>query len=230
MALIGRRYIGKRGSSIDWVVIVVALIGIALFFFDRLTTAGVWGKIVALGSGLAFASVALFQREEKGRSPVAAIILGNLLVALAGLPFMFQDSLGARRHLAALVARRGAVWAALRAYAIAIKSVTALETTLVPLLELALNPLWVMLALGERPGRGGSSAERSCSSRSSGAAPSCWARAHGSERIRVRQVKPVRRQGARRRSPPRRPLRWSAAAQTVRRENRARSRARSVDR
>ena len=37
-------------------------------------------------------------------------------------------------------------------YAAAIKHVTALEATLIPLLEPVLNPLWVMLALGERPG------------------------------------------------------------------------------
>ena len=37
-------------------------------------------------------------------------------------------------------------------YATAIKQVTALEATLIPLLEPVLNPLWVMLALGERPG------------------------------------------------------------------------------
>ena len=37
-------------------------------------------------------------------------------------------------------------------YAIAIKHVTALEATLIPLLEPVLNPLWVMLALGEKPG------------------------------------------------------------------------------
>ena len=37
-------------------------------------------------------------------------------------------------------------------HAAAIKHVTALEATLIPLLEPVLNPLWVMLALGERPG------------------------------------------------------------------------------
>ena len=38
-------------------------------------------------------------------------------------------------------------------YGAAIKHVTALEATLIPLLEPILNPLWVMIALGERPGR-----------------------------------------------------------------------------
>jgi drug/metabolite transporter (DMT)-like permease len=37
-------------------------------------------------------------------------------------------------------------------YATAIKYVTALEATLILLLEPVLNPLWVMLALSERPG------------------------------------------------------------------------------
>jgi drug/metabolite transporter (DMT)-like permease len=37
-------------------------------------------------------------------------------------------------------------------YAEAIKHVTALEAMLIPLIEPVLNPVWVMLALGERPG------------------------------------------------------------------------------
>lgn len=37
-------------------------------------------------------------------------------------------------------------------YAIAIKHVKALEATLLTLLEPVLNPLWVMLVVGERPG------------------------------------------------------------------------------
>ncbi len=153
VALIGRCYLGERASRIDWVVITVALIGIALFFLDRLTVTGLWGNIIALGSGLAFASVALFLRKERAGSPVASIVLGNVIVALAGFPFMLQaPSLG-----------EGSLWRLVLLgtvqlgfpyvlFATAIKQVTALKATLVPLLEPVLNPLWVMLALGERPG------------------------------------------------------------------------------
>lgn len=153
VALIGRWYLGERASRIDWVVIAVALLGIALFFLDRLTVAGLWGNIIALGSGLAFAAVALFLRKEKAGSPVASIVLGNILVALAGLPFIWQaPSLGTGGlwRLALLGTVQLGIPYVL--YAIAIKQVTALEATLIPLLEPVLNPLWVMLALGERPG------------------------------------------------------------------------------
>ncbi len=152
VAIIGRWYLGERALRIDWLVIALALGGIALFFLDRLTVSGFWGNIVALCSGLAFASVALFLRKEKAGSPVTSIILGNAIVAAAGAPFMLHSPLG-----------EGGVWRLLLLgtlqlglpyvlYAAAIKHVTALEATLIPLLEPVLNPLWVMLTLGERPG------------------------------------------------------------------------------
>ena len=153
VALIGRWYLGERASRIDWLVIAVALAGIALFFLDRLTIAGLWGNILALGSGLAFALVALFLRKEKAGSPIASIVLGNVIVAVAGAPFMFQaPSLGEDNLWRLLLLGTVQLGLPYVFYATAIKQVSALEATLIPLLEPVLNPLWVMLALGERPG------------------------------------------------------------------------------
>ncbi|MDQ6656538.1 MAG: DMT family transporter [Verrucomicrobiota bacterium] len=152
VALIGRWYLGERALRIDWLVIAVALGGIALFFMDRLSASGFWGNIVALGSGVAFASVALFLRKEKAASPVTSIILGNILVALAGVPFMFGTPLGHGDGWRLLLLGTVQLGLPYVLYAIAIKYVTALEATLIPLLEPILNPTWVMLMLGERPG------------------------------------------------------------------------------
>lgn len=153
VALIGRWYLGEHASRIDWLVIAVALIGIALFFMDRLTVSGWWGNVIALGSGLAFACVALFLRREKAGSPVASIVLGNVIVALAGLPFILQaPSLGESSLWRLVLLGTAQLGLPYVFYATAIKQVTALEATLIPLLEPVLNPLWVMLALGERPG------------------------------------------------------------------------------
>jgi drug/metabolite transporter (DMT)-like permease len=153
VALIGGGYLGERASRIDWLVIAVALAGIALFFLDRLTIAGLWGHILAVGSGLAFALVALFLRKEKAGSPIASIVLGNVIVAVAGAPFMFQaPSLGEDGLWRLLLLGTVQLGLPYVFYATAIKQVSALEATLIPLLEPVLNPLWVMLALGERPG------------------------------------------------------------------------------
>jgi drug/metabolite transporter (DMT)-like permease len=152
VALIGRWYLGERALKIDWLVIIVALGGIALFFLDQLTASGFWGNIVALGSGVAFASVAIFLRKEKAGSPVTSIILGNIIVALVGLPFMLQAPLGEGGGWRLFLLGTVQLGLPYVFYAAAIKHVTALEATLIPLLEPVLNPLWVMLALGERPG------------------------------------------------------------------------------
>ena len=153
VAIIGRWYLGERALPIDWWVIAVALSGIALFFLDQLTTSGFWGNIVALASGLAFASVVIFLRKEKAGSPINIIILGNIIVAVAGAPFLFRAPLY-QPHVLWLLLLLGAVQLGLSyaLYAEAIKHVTALEAMLIPLVEPVLNPLWVMLALGERPG------------------------------------------------------------------------------
>jgi drug/metabolite transporter (DMT)-like permease len=152
VALIGSWYLRERALAIDWFVIAVALGGIALFFMDRLTTSGFWGNIIALGSGLAFAAVAIFLRKEKAASPVTSIILGNILVALVSVPFLFHAPSG--RGDAWRLLLLGAVQLGLPyvLYSTAIKHVTAVEATLIPFIEPILNPLWVMLALGERPG------------------------------------------------------------------------------
>lgn len=154
VAVIGRWYLDERALPIDWIVIAVALLGIALFFLDQLTILGLWGNILALLSGLSFAALVLFLRKERASSPSTSIILGNLLVALVGLPFLIHaahfDWPTSWRVLVLGVFQLGLPYAL---YAYAIKEVTALEAILLPFIEPILNPLWVMLALGERPGR-----------------------------------------------------------------------------
>lgn len=152
VAIIGRWYLGERALRIDWLVIAVALGGIALFFVDRLTVSGFRGNIVALASGVAFAFVALCLRKEKTGSPGTSIILGNIIVAIAGAPFMFHYPLGSGGGWRLLLLGTLQLGLPYVFYAAAIKHVTALEATLIPLLEPVLNPTWVMLTLGETPG------------------------------------------------------------------------------
>ncbi len=152
VALIGRWYLRERALAIDWLVIAIALTGIALFFLDQLTITGFWGNILALISGLSFAAVAIFLRKERDASPVSSIILGNIIVASAGVPFLLESRPGAGdlwRLLLLGIFQLGLPYVL---YATAIKHVTALEATLLPFIEPVLNPLWVMLAIGERPG------------------------------------------------------------------------------
>ncbi len=152
VALLSRWLLKEKIKWFDWVTIAAVLFGMSLFFIDKLSIGGLTGNILAIISGVAFALVALFMRKQKDASPAGSAILGNLLTALVCLPWMVQSSpVGVDWIGLALlgVFQLGLSYAF---YAVAIRSVTAMEAILIPMLEPMLNPLWTLLFMGERLG------------------------------------------------------------------------------
>src|SRR5262245_51602482 len=77
VALLGSWFLGERATRADWITIVVALGGMALFFKDSLTLGHLEGDILAVLSGVGFAAMTVALRKQKDGSPVESIILGN---------------------------------------------------------------------------------------------------------------------------------------------------------
>ncbi|MGE5530209.1 MAG: DMT family transporter [Patescibacteria group bacterium] len=152
VALFGAWFLRERAGLLDWAAILITLGGMFLFFLDRLGAGSLRGNLLAVASGVCFAALALLLRKQKDGSPLESVLLGNVLTALIGLPFVLRApmSLPAVSGIALL----GTVQLGLSyiLYAAAIKRVTALEAILVPVIEPILNPVWVLLFLGERPG------------------------------------------------------------------------------
>jgi drug/metabolite transporter (DMT)-like permease len=154
VALFGAWFLGERATRADWITIVVALGGMALFFKDSLTLGHLDGDLLATASGVCFAGMTIALRKQKDSSPVESIILGNLLAFLIGLPWIVRAPLLPASGWAALtvlgVVQLGvSYWL----YARAIKHVTALEAVLIPVIEPILNPVWVLLFMHEIPTR-----------------------------------------------------------------------------
>ncbi len=160
IALFGTWFLGERATRLDWVTIGLVLGGITLFFFEQLTLDHVAGNLIALGAGVAFAFSAMTLRRaalsstaERPVDPLRAMFLGNLLGAAIGAPFMVLHA-GPDLHGWFALLGLGIVQqaAAYLCYAWAIRHATALEAMLIPVIEPILSPLWVALAIGERPG------------------------------------------------------------------------------
>lgn len=153
VALLAAWVLGERATKRDWATIAIVLGGMALFFRDELTATGVLGNVLAILSGVGFAVMTLLLRKQKDGSPIESIILGNLLAGLIGLPSMLGAPLPSAGGLGALLVL-GVFQLGLSylLYSYAIRRVTALEAVLVPVIEPVLNPVWVLLAIGERPG------------------------------------------------------------------------------
>jgi len=152
VAIFAPWFLGERTRREDVVAIIVIFGGMLLFFLDRLTPAGFWGNIVALGSGLCFAWLTLFLRSQKDGAGIEAIFLGNLVAAALGAPFMLQSMPDARSWAGLLLLGTVQLGIPYVLYAMATRRVPAVTAILVPMIEPVLNPVWVLLALGEVPG------------------------------------------------------------------------------
>jgi len=152
VALLGAWLLGERATRADWITIAVALAGMALFFGDSLTLGHLDGDLLGLISGVCFAGLAIALRRQKEGSPVESIILGNLLAFLIGLPSIVQaPPLPAPGWFALAALGVLQLGVSYWLYARAIRHVTALEAVIIPVIEPILNPVWVLIFLGERP-------------------------------------------------------------------------------
>ncbi|RPI92494.1 MAG: DMT family transporter [Spirochaetales bacterium] len=152
VALLGGPLLGERAGAAAWAALAGTMGGMALFFMDGLGAGGLRGNLLALASGLSFALLIVMLRLQKDGSPIETVLLGNIVTAVVCAPFVFRTAPPVEGLAALVILGVFQLGAAYILYVAAIRRVTALEGVLIPVIEPLLNPLWVFLALGERPG------------------------------------------------------------------------------
>jgi drug/metabolite transporter (DMT)-like permease len=151
IALFGAWLLAERVTWLDWLTIALVLVGMTLFLFDSLGAGRLLGDFFALLSAVCFASLVMLLRKQRHASPFESVLLGNILTALIGLPFMFGSMPSAKSWLGLLLLGVFQLGFSYVLYVRAIRHVTALEATLISFVEPLLNPLWVALTRGEVP-------------------------------------------------------------------------------
>ena len=151
--IFGPWFLKEKASRQDWLALGAVMVGIVVFFMDKLSPEGFLGNMLAVLSGVSFAWMTLFLRKQKRGSPVESVFLGNLLAAVIGLPFFLREELPEINGILMLIAlgtfQLGFSYVL---YTKAIQKVRAFEAVLITMLEPVLNPVWVFLLLGEVPG------------------------------------------------------------------------------
>ncbi|HHZ99871.1 MAG TPA: DMT family transporter [Candidatus Marinimicrobia bacterium] len=151
--IFGPWFLKEKASRRDWLAVGAVMVGIVVFFMDKLSPEGFLGNMLAVLSGVSFAWMTLFLRKQKRGSPVESVFLGNLLAAVIGLPFFLREELPEINGILMLIAlgtfQLGFSYVL---YTKAIQKVRAFEAVLITMLEPVLNPVWVFLLLGEVPG------------------------------------------------------------------------------
>ena len=154
VALFGFWFLKERTSLPEWITVVAAVAGVAMFFFDELSAGGLWGNVLGIGAGVSFALSVLCFRRQKDGSPIGSMFLGNAITAIVALPFIVRsvptEWTDWRVLLVLGVVQLGLPYVF---YAWSIKRVTALEGIMAPVIEPILNPVWVWVFVGETPGK-----------------------------------------------------------------------------
>lgn len=135
----------------DWLAVALIILGLIVFFADGLSVGNNVGNAMGVISGIFFASMVVSLRGMKDRHPADAIIIGNLLAAVLGAPWLFDGHWNASSCLGVLLLGSIQLGVSYFLYTRAIAMVTALQAVLIPVVEPLLNPLWVYLWMGEKP-------------------------------------------------------------------------------
>lgn len=153
--VISALFLRARYSRRELVLVAVVMVGIALFFFDQLTPGGLLGNILALCSGFTMALLFVASgRLPDDSSSMSALVVGHLGAGLAGLPFLFLTPVEVSPSSVAAILILGVFQLGIPyiLYAIAVRRCSPLSCSLLGMIEPLLNPVWVLVVLGERPG------------------------------------------------------------------------------
>ena len=149
-ALIAWVGLGESVTRRTGVAMVVALAGVGLMV-------GGPGGAQGLGLGLsvvmtlAFAVSVVITRHRRDISMAPALCLSQGLVLAAVAPFAHPGTVGTNDLLLMVVLGVGQIGLGLAFLTLGARLIPAAEVALITLLEIVLGPLWVWLALSERP-------------------------------------------------------------------------------
>jgi drug/metabolite transporter (DMT)-like permease len=139
-------------EKINVITVVVCVLGMLLFFVGKLEPGHLEGNIIALLSGIAFASFFLGMKMNDPKYQHSSIFYGNILVAIISIPFLFSLEYLTIKDLS-MLAFLGVFQIAI-AYAFfssGLKRILAVEASIIALIEPVLNPVWVFIGYGETP-------------------------------------------------------------------------------
>jgi len=143
---------------IDGACVVLSLAGMSLFFVGQIETGQLLGNLLAIASGVFFAlAIVLLRREAKSASGDAlpSTTLGNLIAAAVTLPWALKaapEMLSLKGGGVLLYLGIVQLGLAYFLFVRGVRRVPAAEASLISMLEPVLNPVWVLIGFGERPG------------------------------------------------------------------------------
>ena len=145
---------GKKIKRVDIITVIITLCGIALCFIDGLQGGHVPGNLVAICAGLFMAGMFVFVGELPEEERFSGSFLGQCFTALVGLPWVIATKPVLNSTTIACILILGVFQLGISyiLYTKSTKYCPPLACCLLGVIEPLLNPVWVMIFDGEKPG------------------------------------------------------------------------------
>jgi drug/metabolite transporter, DME family len=150
--LFSRLVLKEKISRLNGAALTVGMIGIGLISLDSAGRPEGLGVLLALLSGVLFATYMVNLRNTQDVNPVYLTWINNLACALLLLPIVHGE-LALTSSQLTILAVMGAIQLGLPYFLFSkgLQSVSLQEASLIALIEPVLNPVWVALVVGEIP-------------------------------------------------------------------------------
>jgi drug/metabolite transporter (DMT)-like permease len=149
-ALLGWVVLGEAVSMRTAVAMAVALVGVGIMIGGPGEGGGV-GDLLSLAMAFAFAVAIVISRHRRDVSMAPATCLAQIILVAVFLPFATPSSIPGSDVLGLIALGAGQIGLGLVFLTIGARLIPAAQVALITLLEVVLGPLWVWLAIDERP-------------------------------------------------------------------------------
>ncbi|MBK9255192.1 MAG: DMT family transporter [Saprospiraceae bacterium] len=140
--------------KINTFTVIICFMGMGLFFLDSISSPDNWLGI-GLGaiSGLMLTGLIITQKMNNENFHVPAVFWGNILVCIITLPWFINSPVPDSISISYLVFLGcGQLGLGYILFFYGQRSIPAIESSLIAMLEPILNPVWVLIGYGEYPG------------------------------------------------------------------------------
>ena len=147
-------FFGQRFKRRDFIAVACTFVGIAMFFLDQLSDGYLLGNCVAIFAGACLGGMFIAMGKAEPPERFSAMLIGQVFAFIFGLPFIIttKPELSALPVLYIIILGVFQLGIPYILYGIAAEHCPPLACSLLGAVEPLLNPVWVLIFDGEKPG------------------------------------------------------------------------------
>ena len=146
------KFLKQKIQPYNLMTVLVCTLGLSFFLFDQRGGNHWIGDGIALLSGLFSALLILSLRFSNRSQQMSGIFFGNVIVVLATVPWFVQSTTPTvQEHLMLIFLGIIQIGVGYLLFTYGQRRISAIESSLIAMLEPILNPIWVMIGYHEFP-------------------------------------------------------------------------------